>query len=256
MPPPLPSAFLGAPIAHRAFHDRAAGRPENSRAAIAAAIDHGFGIEIDLQLSSDGVAMVFHDEALARLTGKEGLLGDLPADRLATLPLLGGAETIPTFAEVLALVAGRAALLVELKDQTGSMAPADGRLEAAAAAALDGYEGPVAVMSFNPHSIARLAGLAPHLPRGLTTSAWDAGDWAPLPPARCDELRAIPDYTRCGAAFVSHEASDLARPRIADLKSAGAAILCWTITSQAEEDRARRIADNITFEGYTPAPRA
>ncbi len=255
MPPSLPPAFLAAPIAHRAFHDRAAGRPENSRAAIAAAIDHGYGIEIDLQLSSDGVAMVFHDEGLNRLTGQQGHLGDLPAERLGRIGLLGGDEGIPTFAEVLALVAGRAALLVELKDQTGTMAPTDGRLEAATVAALARYAGPVALMSFNPHSVATLASLAPHLPRGLTTAAWDPADWAPVPPARCDELRAIPDYDRCDAVFLSHEAADLARPRVAELARQGATILCWTIRSQAEEDKARRLAANVTFEGYSPALR-
>ncbi|MBL4915946.1 glycerophosphodiester phosphodiesterase family protein [Szabonella alba] len=255
MSPPLPPAFLAAPIAHRAFHDRAAGRPENSRAAIAAAIDRGYGIEIDLQLSSDGVAMVFHDEALERLTGHQGLISDLPAERLGRITLSGGQEGIPTFAEVLALVAGRAALLIELKDQTGCMGPTDGRLEAATVAALAGYAGPVALMSFNPHSVALLAALAPHLPRGLTTAAWDPADWAPVPPARCDELCAIPDYDRCDASFLSHEAADLGRPRVAELARQGAAILCWTIRSQADEDKARRIAANVTFEGYRPAPR-
>ena len=253
MHPQLPPAFLAAPIAHRALHDRAAGRPENSRAAINAAIAQGYGIEIDLQLSSDGVAMVFHDEALERLTGRAGMMADLSAADLARIPLLGGTEGIPTFAEVLALVAGRAPLLIELKDQTGLMAPTDGRLEAATAAALAGYNGPVALMSFNPHSIARIATLAPHLPRGLTTCGWDAAEWAPVPPARCDELRDIPDFARCGASFVSHDAADLDRPRLGELRAHGAAILCWTITSAAAEAAARHIADNITFEGYSPA---
>ena len=68
----LPDAFLSRPIAHRALHDRDAGRPENSRAAMRAAIEHGYGIECDLQLSADGVAMVFHDAELKRLTGEDG----------------------------------------------------------------------------------------------------------------------------------------------------------------------------------------
>jgi glycerophosphoryl diester phosphodiesterase len=252
MSPRLPPAFLAAPIAHRALHDRAAGRPENSRAAIRAAITKGYGIEIDLQLSSDGVAMVFHDEALERLTGQAGMLANRSATELSQIPLLGGTEGIPTFAEVLALVAGRAPLLIELKDQTGLMAPTDGRLEAATVSALEGYSGPVALMSFNPHSIARIAALAPHLPRGLTTCGWDAAEWEPVPPARCDELREIPDFDRCGACFVSHDAADLGRPRLDDLRAEGAAILCWTITSPEAEAKARERAENITFEGYSP----
>lgn len=252
---PLPAAFLTAPIAHRAYHDRAAGRPENSRAAIRAAVKAGYGIEIDLQLSRDGVPMVFHDETLERLTAREGWLCDLTAADLAATPLTGGDEGIPTLTEVLDLVAGQVPLLIELKDQTLRMAQTDGRLETATAAALADYAGPVAVMSFNPHCIAHMARLAPTLARGLTTSAYDPADWAPLPPETCDHLRAIPDYDRVAAAFISHEAADLSRPRVADLAAQGAAILCWTIRSPEAEAEARRIAGNVTFEGYAaPIP--
>lgn len=250
---PLPAAFLATPIAHRAYHDLAAGRPENSRAAIRAAIAAGYGIEIDLQLSRDGVAMVFHDETLERLTPREGWLCDLTAADLSAIPLTGGDEGIPTLAEVLDLVAGRVPLLIELKDQTLRMAETDARLETATAAALAGYKGPVAVMSFNPHCIAHMARLAPGLPRGLTTSAYDPTDWAPLPPDTCDRLRPIPDYDRVGACFISHEAADLTRPRVADLAAQGAVILCWTIRSAQAEAEARRIAQNVTFEGYPAA---
>lgn len=250
---PLPAAFLATPIAHRAYHDLTAGRPENSRAAIRAAIAAGYGIEIDLQLSRDGVAMVFHDETLERLTPREGWLCDLTAADLSVIPLTGGDEGIPTLAEVLDLVAGRVPLLIELKDQTLRMAETDARLETATAAALAGYKGPVAVMSFNPHCIAHMARLAPGLPRGLTTSAYDPTDWAPLPPDTCDRLRPIPDYDRVGACFISHEAADLTRPRVADLAAQGAVILCWTIRSAQAEAEARRIAQNVTFEGYPAA---
>ncbi len=250
---PLPPAFLRLPIAHRALHDRRAGRVENSPAAIRAAIDHGYAIEIDLQLSADGVPMVFHDEELDRLTPETGPVAARPAAALQAIRLRDSADTIPTFAEVLALVAGRVPLLVEIKDQTLTMGPTDGRLEAATAAALQGYGGDVAVMSFNPACIAQMARLAPAIPRGLTTSAYDPADWAPLPPETCARLRDIPDYDATGASFISHEAADLARPRVADLKSQGAAILCWTIRSAAEEAQARHIAQNVTFEGYLSA---
>ncbi|MEY4984456.1 MAG: hypothetical protein RIR62_2722 [Pseudomonadota bacterium] len=247
---PLPPDFLRAPIAHRALHDRAAGRPENSRAAVRAAVAAGYGIEIDLQLSRDGVAMVFHDETLERLTPQTGWLRDLTAAELSAIPLRDGDETIPALSEVLAIVAGRVPLLIELKDQTLLMAESDGRLEAATAALLAGYAGRVAVMSFNPHMVARMAGLSPAIPRGITTSAYDPEDWAPLPAVICDRLRPIPDYDRVGASFISHEAADLSRPRVAELAAAGAAILCWTIRSPEAEATARRIAGNITFEGY------
>ena len=250
---PLPAAFLAAPLAHRAYHDRAQGRPENSRGAIKAAIAAGYGVEIDLQLSSDGIAMVFHDEALDRLTTSIGLVKNNTAADLGQINLRDCDETIPTLAEILTLVAGRTPLLIEIKDQTDTMSETDGRLEAATASLLAAYQGPVAVMSFNPHSIAQMARLAPQIPRGLTTSAFNTTDWAPLAPETCDHLRDIPDYDRTLSSFISHEAADLARLRVTALKSQGAAILCWTIRSPAAEGKARNIAQNITFEGYTAA---
>ena len=105
-------------------------------------------------------------------------------------------------------------------------------------------------MSFNPHSIAEMARLAPDVPRGLTTSAYDPNDWKTLKQATCDTLRAIPDLERTGSCFISHEAADLPRPRVAEIKAQGLPILCWTIRSPEQEAEARKIADNVTFEGY------
>lgn len=250
---PLPAAFLAAPIAHRAFHNRAQGRPENSLSAVRAAVRAGYGIEIDVQLSSDGQAMVFHDYRLGRLTHARGVVREHTAEELGGFRLRGGKGGIPTLEEILAIVRGRAPLLIEVKDQDGNLGPNVGALEEATARALHGYEGPVALMSFNPHSVAALASLAPHVPRGLTTSAYDYDDWKPVTPGVCDRLREIPDYDRVGASFISHEWADLGRPRVAELKAQGAAILCWTITSPEDEAQARSIADNVTFEGYPAA---
>ncbi len=252
-PVPLPGAFLRAPVAHRALHDRAAGRPENSPAAFRAAIAAGYGIECDVQPSADGVPMVFHDYDLKRLTGVAGRIRGLSAAELGATRLLDAEDGIPTLAAMLALVAGRVPLLIEIKDQDGAMGPGVGPLEQAVAAALAGYAGPVALMSFNPHSVAALAEAAPAIPRGLTTSAYAPGDWPLLTPATRDRLRDIPDYEAVGASFVSHEAADLSRPRVSDLRARGATVLCWTIRSPEAEAEARRVAANVTFEGYAAA---
>ena len=127
----LPTSFLRLPFAHRALHDIANGRPENSRAAVRAAMAAGYGIEIDLQLSRDGQAMVFHDYHLGRLTKEQGPIQQRDAEALRAIRLIGGDEGIPTFAEILDLVAGQVPLLVELKDQHGQMGETDGRLEQA-----------------------------------------------------------------------------------------------------------------------------
>ena len=247
----LPPAFLARPIAHRALHG--AGRPENSRAAIRAAAEAGYGIEIDLQPSADGVAMVFHDAALSRMTGAAGPVRARPAAELGRLTLTGSDEGIPTFAEVLDLVAGRVPLLVELKDQTGAMGPGDGALEEAAARAAQGYAGPLAFMSFNPHAVADIARAAPDVPRGRVTCAFLPENWPGLAPDRCAALARIDGLEETGCAFISHAHAELDLPRVAEVKAAGLPVATWTIRSEREARAALGIADQITFEGYLPS---
>ncbi|MFB2533360.1 glycerophosphodiester phosphodiesterase family protein [Paracoccus sp. p3-h83] len=247
---PLPKALRDLPVAHRALHDPAAGRVENSPAAIAAAIAAGYAIEIDLQPAADGTPMVFHDYDLGRLTGQPGPIRGRSVAELTNTRLTGSSDTIPTLAQVLDQVAGRVPLLIEIKDQHGQMGADTGGFEARVAKVLAGYDGPVAVMSFNPHSVAHFAAACPDLPVGLTTGSYDPEDYAPLSPAVCNHLREIPDFDPDLHSFISHEAGDLARPRVSQIKASGAAILCWTIRSPKAEAEARRIADNITFEGY------
>jgi glycerophosphoryl diester phosphodiesterase len=250
MNPQLPPEFLSVPIAHRAFHDADAGRAENSLAAVEAAVAAGYGIEIDVQLSSDGRAVVFHDNDLSRLTAATGRLRDRTAEDLAQIPLKSGGGTIPSLAGVLTAVDGRVPLLIEIKDQDGKMGPDIGALEQAVAIDLARYEGPVAVMSFNPHSVDAIRHYAPFVPRGLTTCSWTPREWRGIPEDVCNHLRRIPDFDRVGAVFISHQANDLTRDRVSELKSRGVPVLCWTIRSPKAEAEARRIADNVTFEGY------
>ncbi|ATG40761.1 glycerophosphodiester phosphodiesterase family protein [Phaeobacter piscinae] len=247
----LPAAFLRQPITHRALHDVRDGRPENSRAAILAAIEAGYGIEMDLQLSSDGRAMVFHDYNLERLAEGAGLVADHTRDQLRAIPLKGGdGECIPDLAEVLDLVDGRVPLLIELKDQDGNMGPNIGALEADTAEQLKDYKGEVALMSFNPHTVVELARLAPGRPRGITTSSYRVEHWPELTAEVCDHLRTIPDFDRSGSCFISHEVADLTSPHVAELRAQGVPVLCWTVTSAAMEKEARKIAHNVTFERY------
>ena len=252
----LPEAFLAVPFAHRGLHDAARARPENSRAAVRAAVAAGYGIEIDLQLSRDGHAMVFHDYDLGRLTSETGPVRRRDAAGLGQIRLSGGDEGIPDLPEILALVAGRVPLLIELKDQHGQMGETDGTLEAATAAALADYPGPVAVMAFNPHMVIAMSARAPRIPRGLVTCAFPARNWPLLREETRARLRTIPDYDAAGAAFVSHAADDLDSPHLARLRARGAHVLCWTVRSRETEARARRVADTITFEGYLPDPPA
>ena len=141
-----PSLFTH--YAHRGLHGEDI--PENSLAAFRNAVSHGYGIELDLQLSADGEVMVFHDYTLDRMTGETGKLSDRTAEELRKLRLLRrdgtpSDETIPTLTEVLRTVDGRVPLLIELKGESTdfSLCPAANRI-------LQTYSGAYCVESFNP----------------------------------------------------------------------------------------------------------
>jgi glycerophosphoryl diester phosphodiesterase len=246
----LPQAFLDRPLAHRGLHDRARGVIENSASAFRAAIEAGYGIECDLQLSADGCAMVFHDEGLDRLTGETGPVRSRSAAELGAIRLGGSDDTIRPLDEMLALVAGRVPLLIEIKDQHGALGPTDGMLEGETARALASYGGPIAVMSFNPHAMAAFHTSAPDVPVGLVTCAFTPDDWPGVPEARLSELASMPDLNRVGATFISHDRADLGAAPVARARADGYTILCWTVRSLEQDRAAREIADNITFEGY------
>jgi glycerophosphoryl diester phosphodiesterase len=247
----LPETFLTRPIAHRGLHDINDGRPENSRAAFEAAIVHGYGIELDVQLTRDDKAIVFHDYHLSRLTTASGPIRQRTALEMIDIALIGGGDHAEPLGDILEFIGGRVPVLIELKDQDGEMGPDIGPLETCVAQAISDYTGDVAVMSFNPHSTVMMADCLPKVPRGIVTSAY-AENWH-LPKTVRDNLRDIPDFERAQASFISHEVKDLDRKRVADLKAGGENILCWTVTSQDMADEALKMAQNITFERYLPA---
>lgn len=248
--PALPAAYLDRPFAHRGLHDRSKGVVENSRAAIMAAVEAGYGVEIDIQMSADGEAMVFHDYALERLTGLDGFARTHTAADMSLIRLKDSDETVPTLTEVLEIVDGRAPLLIEIKDQHLALGPVDGVVERRVADLLVAYQGQTALMSFNPHSVARCLEHAPHIPRGRVTCDFGIEDWAHVPADRRAELAALSDLESLGASFISHQHDMLGDAPVKAVKDAGLPVTCWTIRSAAEEAAARQIADNITFEGY------
>lgn len=247
--PDLHPALLLPPIAHRGLHGE--GLIENSKAAFAAAIERGYGIELDVQMSSDGEAMVFHDYELSRLTAANGATRLRTAAELAALTLPDGSH-IPTLRDVLKQVSGQVAVLVEIKDQDGAMGPNIGLLEERVAEIVNEYRGPVAVMSLNPHAIYHMQRLSPEVPRGLVTCRFSAKDWPLMPRKRAGELVNIPDFESTGASFISHHFKSLDLPAVERIRQQGDPVLSWTIKSEDDEFTARRLADNITFEGYLP----
>jgi glycerophosphoryl diester phosphodiesterase len=226
------------PLAHRGLHDRTQGRPENSLAAFRAAIQHGYGIECDLRLSHDGVPVVFHDASLERLTATTGPVAERCAASLASMALLDTDETIPTLEAALTCVAGRVALLLELK-------PAPGREAAfarATTASLRSYAGHAALMSFDRTIVAELRRQAPELVLGLTAE----GDWTQA----VAQIRAVVAHR---LQFMSYAVSDL--PTVGPLIARHLLrlpVLTWTVRTRTGHARAARWADQITFEGFLP----
>ncbi len=256
---PLPQAFLERPLAHRtlhdALHDFGQGRAENSVSGAMAAMDAGYGLEIDVQLSRDNVAMVFHDYDLLKLTARAGLVCDFTAAELAEIGLIGGADKISRLDDFLAIICGRGLppILIELKPQNKTLGAETPELARAVAEAVTDCPAPLAIMSFNPHSIKHIARFLPDTPRGLVSDAFVPKNWAGVSENRCKELAQMSDYTPLGASFISHNVNDLESPQIDKIRALNGAVLCWTVRSPAQEKTARMRADNITFEGFLPS---
>lgn len=227
------AAFLaGIAYAHRGLHG--SGLSENGLPACAAALDAGHGVECDIRLSADGMPMIFHDTRLMRMTGVQGRLRALPAARLATLRLPDGGP-VPRLADLLALAKGRGPLLLELKcDSPLEAAP----LARAVAMTLARYDGPVAVMSFEPLAARWFARHAPGVVRGLVMSE----SWRPRPRPALDMRRARPD-------FLAYDVRDLPAPLPALARANGLPVLSWTVRSPAQRAIVARHADAPIFEG-------
>lgn len=230
-----PDWLTARPYAHRGLHGP--GRLENSRAAFEAAIEAGFGIELDVQLSRDGEAMVFHDSALERLTGEAGPLIGRGASELRSVRLTGMEETIPTLSEALELIAGRCGLLIELKAPRRHVHS----LCAAVARAMQGYEGNSAIMSFNPEVGRWFAAHAPDVPRGLVvTEENKRGVKGKV--ERAFSLR------RARAQFLAYDVRDLPSAFASAARAAGLPVLTWTVRTAQDEAAAAAHADQIIHE--------
>ncbi|MFN4038802.1 MAG: glycerophosphodiester phosphodiesterase family protein [Erythrobacter sp.] len=227
--------------AHRGLHNAksSGGVPENSRAAVEAAIAAGMGIECDIQMSRDHVPLVFHDWELDRLTGEHGKVAARPADELCRIPLVETAQTIWPLAELLELVAGRAPLLVEVKSRP-DFAIAEACI--AIAKLLGDYSGPYAVMSFDPRMGEWFARHAPETPRGLViTDTLDHGFKSAWRAPHALE-RAQPDFLACDVRDIPHAFTRLWR-------ETGRPLLAWTVRSPETRERGLAHADALIAEG-------
>ncbi len=226
--------LIARPFAHRGLHG--AGRPENSRSAFLAAIDAGHGIELDVQSSAEGEAMVFHDDSLDRLTDSTGPVRSRASGELQQIRLRGSDETIPTLKEVLELVDGQAALLIEVK-ATRWRASAFAR---SIQSDLERYRGAVAVMSFNPAVPHFLARHAPGRLRGLVVT--ESGE-----PKR-GRLRRRLALAWAKPDFLAYDIGDLPSAFALEQQRQGLPLLAWTCRSEAQRTSGAAHADQIIFE--------
>ncbi len=241
------------PIAHRGLHDAAAGVIENTPSAVAAALDAGYGIEVDLQPSADGEAMVHHDYTLDRLTEASGAVENFTAAALKRIAFKGTTDRMMTLGDLVDLVGGRTMLVLELKSRFEGKT----HLALRTAEVLAGCTGRVAVMSFDPALVSALRRHAPHLARGIVVQRPGA--------ARSDGSARSTAALQRSVAFLLHTA--LARPhfiacRLQDIATVpprvarslfGRPTLTWTVRSEGERRQAMRHADQIIFEGFRPA---
>ncbi len=227
----------GATYAHRGMHGE--GKIENSPAAFAAAIQRGLGIECDVQRSRDGQAMVFHDWELDRLTTATGPVKARGAAELAQIALGESGDTIPTLAQLLTQVAGRVPLLIEIKSKrTVRYAP----LCLAVRNALEGYRGPVAVMSFDPRVVRWFADTARHIVRGLVVTEEGHRTLTGRYRRHASLWHARPE-------FLAYDVRDLPARFASAQRARGLPLLTWTVRSEELASRAKAHADAPIGEG-------
>lgn len=131
--------------AHRGLHDNQGKAPENSLKAFRLAVEAGYGIELDIQLTKDRVPVVFHDYTLQRICKVEGKVKDFTLQELKRLTLCNSDQTIPTLQEALEVVKGKVPLIIEFKIERMDLS-----LCTEAMKVLEKYDGEYCVESFHP----------------------------------------------------------------------------------------------------------
>ena len=239
--------LVGPPIAHRGLWSPD-GPPENSLGAFQAACEAGYGIELDVQLSADGEAMVFHDTTLARMAGRPGRLSDYSAGDLRQMKLAGADENIPTLAEALTEVGRRAMVHIEIKIPFGEVGPLERRVHDV----LIDHKGPVAVLGFNPYSHAWFADHHPKILRGLNSYSYRGADARQLSPDVRKKYADLGHVSIARPHFLALGLDMLPSSRGETLRKAGMPVIAWTVKEPAQWDAVKDGCDNLIFEGFAP----
>jgi glycerophosphoryl diester phosphodiesterase len=247
-------ALFDHPIAHRGLHDRARGIIENSPSAFEAAIAAGYAIECDVQLSSDGVPFIFHDDEFDRLTEAKGPSDAIPIAEVQKLVLTGSStnEVPQKFDQYLAQLAGRSVQLqIELKQQ--HRPGGTDILARSTANSLKSYTGPHTVESFDPNLLIamRKHGYAGKL--GIITCSFPPEESPKLNELKRFALKYLLHWPMTRFDFISCQDTWLTSPMVRLFRALGVPVTAWTIKSEAQAVAARPHADQIVFEGFLPA---
>lgn len=237
--------FLKRNIAHRGFHTKDKLIPENSMAAFRAAIDHGYGIELDIQFSKDEEIVIFHDNTLERVCGVKGRVDDYTYEELSQFSLCNTKERIPLFTDFLALVDGRVPLVVELKN-----GPKNDELCKKAYDYLKAYQGDYCIESFHPLIVAWFKRNAPHILRGQL-SAGPKEFKGELKPYQAFALSRLLTNFATRPHFISYHKQK--HSRLAKLVDAmGAMKVVWTVRDKDNIGAIEKQNDTVIFEFYQP----
>ena len=238
--------YKAVKYAHRGLHSE--GVAENSLSAFEKARDMGFGIELDVQLSSDGELVVFHDSTLKRVCGIDGKVKDFTAAELSEMSLLGTADTIPLFKDVLNLIGGRVPLLIEVKMEAGESGIAEKLLEV-----IDGYKGEFIVESFNPYALKVLKERRPDILRGILSYEYMKNEKNKGKPLFWFLQNLLTNYIG-RPDFIAYEKTGFTNHNLRFIRHTFATpLMAWTVKSQEEEAAAISHGfDTVIFEGYIP----
>lgn len=238
--------FLGVYYAHRGLHDNVSDAPENSLAAFKKAVEAGFGIEMDVQLTKDKVPVVFHDFTLKRICGKEGKVCDYTLEELKEFKLCDSKEEIPEFAQVLKVVGGKVPLIVELKVEWMdiSVCPLVDEM-------LQNYKGLYCIESFNPLVLFWYRRHHNNVVRGqLSDGFLKSGEFKGILYVLLQNLMlnwaTKPDFVAYNHKYESVCARRICRSLYNNMAVA------WTIKSQKELENARNKFDIFIFDSFIP----
>ena len=231
--------------AHRGFYDNKTDAPENSAKAMKLAVEKGYGIELDVQLTKDEKVVVFHDANLKRVCGVDAKVNSMTYEELQKLRLLNSDEKIPLFSEVLKIIDGKVPLIMEVK-----MVNAKTRVCELANKELEGYKGPYCIESFHPFAVLWYKKNRPVVVRGQLSANFKREgqkegfqEW--LVHMLLINVLGRPDFV----AYSHKSASNISRCLT---RMFGATAVAWTIRSQKELDKNRKKFDLFIFEGFCP----